>query len=242
MHAWDVRHDLGDFLALLLQSLQVVAENLERQRALGAREGFSDVVFDRLREVPDRPRASFFQLAVHGGDQFFLVLTKYRPPLVVWLQVNEIFGVAESSGVGSVIWPANLRYNCFHLRKRCEHITSAGCEPLTLGKTGAIREGATRPDGAFVQMRQELRANHPAEPQEQAYPERRQTKADGKYTMREAPAQAPAVVLGQVIHDRVAPLSNSAAEQQTGQDWCDQYREGQSAQQCEGNGQGHGPE
>src|SRR5208282_6228651 len=107
MHAWDVRHDLGDFFALLLQRLQVVAENLERQRTLGARESFSDVVFDRLREIPDRPRASFFQLAAHGRDQLFLVLTKYRPPLVMWFQVDEIFCVAESSGIRSVIGPAN---------------------------------------------------------------------------------------------------------------------------------------
>src|SRR5208283_547023 len=239
MHAWDARHDLSYFFALLLKRLQVIPENLEGERTLSAGEGFADVVFDRLRKVPDRSRASFFELAVHGGDQFFLVLTKYRPPLVVWLQVNEIFCVAESPGVGSVIGPANLRYHGFHFRERREDIAGAGCEPLALRKTRAVREGAARPDGAFVQMRQKLRTNHSAEPQEQAYAQRRQTGADRDYTMIDAPAHSPAVALGQISHDRVMPLPNSSAKQHTGQDGCDQDGKSQGAQQCESDGQGH---
>jgi len=48
MHACDARHNRGDFLALALESLQVVSEDLEGERTLGAGEGFADVVFDRL--------------------------------------------------------------------------------------------------------------------------------------------------------------------------------------------------
>src|ERR1039458_7268626 len=111
MHAWDVRHDLSDLFALLLESLQVIPKNLEGKRTLGASEGFADVVFNRLGKVPDRSRASFLQLAVHSCDQFLFVLTKYRPPLIVRLQINEILCVAESPGVGSLIRPAHAGWS-----------------------------------------------------------------------------------------------------------------------------------
>src|ERR1035438_1911323 len=97
MHAGDARHDGSDFFAFLLEGLQVVPENLERKRTLGTSKSFADVVFDRLRIVPDRPRAFGLQLAVHGGDQFVFVLMEYGPPLLVRLQVNKILCVAEST-------------------------------------------------------------------------------------------------------------------------------------------------
>ncbi len=71
MHSRDTRHESGDFFAFFLENLQVIPENLQCQRTLGARHCFSDVVFDRLRKVPDCPWI-FFQCAVHGGDQFLL--------------------------------------------------------------------------------------------------------------------------------------------------------------------------
>ena len=66
----------------------------------------------------------FSTRAVHGGDQFLFVLMKYRAPLVVRLQVDEILGVAESPGVGSVVGPADLRHDRFHLRERGENIAA----------------------------------------------------------------------------------------------------------------------
>src|ERR1022692_4748917 len=95
MHARDPRYDGNDFFALLLEKLQVIPENLERKPAFGASKGLADVVFDWLRKVPNCARVLFYR-AVHGGDQFLLVLMKYLAPLVVRLQVDEILGVAES--------------------------------------------------------------------------------------------------------------------------------------------------
>ena len=111
MHARNVRHDGGDFFALLLESLQVVPENLERQRTLGAGHRFSDVVFDGLGEVPDRARDIFPAARFMAAISSSLFLMKYRPPLVVRLQIDEILGVAESAGVGSVVGPAHFRYD-----------------------------------------------------------------------------------------------------------------------------------
>src|ERR1022692_4023197 len=164
MHARDPRYDGNDFFALLLKELQVIPENLERKPAFGASKGLADVVFDRLGEVPDRARILFYR-AIHGGDQFLFVFMKYRAPLVVRLQVDEILRVAESPSVGSVVGPADLRHNLAHFRERREHIALVGREVFSLRKTCAIRQSAARPDSTFVQMRQELRSNNTAKTQ-----------------------------------------------------------------------------
>ena len=165
MHARDGRHDRGDLFALLLESLQVVAEDLERQRALGAGHRLADVVFNRLREVPDRSWI-FLHREVHGGDQFLLVPVKDRAPLVVRLQVDEILGVAESAGVGSVVGPADLRHHVCDLRETTRrHSRSLVGELLAFRKAGAVCQRAARPDSAFIQVRQELRADDAAKAQ-----------------------------------------------------------------------------
>ena len=109
-------HDGDDFFALLLESPQVVAVDLERQLTFGAGDRLSDVVFDRLREVPGGAR-QLFHLAIHGGDQFVLVLVKDRPPLRLRLEIDEVFRVPESAGVGSVIGTSDLRDDLDHFRE-----------------------------------------------------------------------------------------------------------------------------
>src|ERR1035438_8413036 len=88
-------------------------------------------------------------------------------------------------------------------------------------------------------MGQKLRANHSAEPQEQAHSQRRQTNANRKYAMSDARAHPPAVVLGHISHHRVVPFFDSTAKQHTGQNWCDQDGKSQGAQKRESDGQGH---
>ena len=68
-------HDVHDLVALLLQGLEIVAVNLDREFALHAADGLFHVVRDRLREIPEHAR-ELLQLAVHGGNQFFLVFVK----------------------------------------------------------------------------------------------------------------------------------------------------------------------
>src|SRR5260370_272891 len=142
MDAFDTRHDAYNFFSLLLENLQVVPENLERQLTLRARKRLSDVVFDRLRVVPNRPGASFLNLAVHRGDEFLFALMKCWPPFIMRLQVNKKLGVAESPGVGAVIRPASLRYDCFHLWGGRKDIAGAGCKSLPFRETGAVGQGS----------------------------------------------------------------------------------------------------
>ncbi len=49
-------HDVRYLVALLLDGSQVIPEDLQGKLALGAGERFSDVVFNRLRKIPGRPR------------------------------------------------------------------------------------------------------------------------------------------------------------------------------------------
>src|ERR1035441_577438 len=141
------------------------AKNLQRQCTLGAGKGFPDVIFDGLREVPDRARILFHR-SFHGGDQFFFVLMEYRTPFVVRFQIDEILRVAESPGIGSVIRPADFGDDLCHFRKGCKNIALVGGELFAFRKTRAVRQRAPRPDRAFVQMRQKLRTDDSAEPQD----------------------------------------------------------------------------
>src|SRR5579862_1987914 len=161
MHAGHTRYGGSDFFALLLEEFQVIAEDLEGEGAFGAGECLADVVFDRLREVPDGPRIPFYG-AVHGGDEFLLAFVKYGAPLVMRLEVDEILRVAESPGIGSVVGPSDLGYNSLDLWKRREDISLVSGKSVAFREARAIRQSAPRPNGAFIQVREELRSNNAA--------------------------------------------------------------------------------
>ena len=81
--AVDVTHDVDDLIALFFEGLEVGAVELDGELALDAADGLLDVVGDGLREVPD-DAGSLLQLAVHGGDEFVLVLVEDGTPLSSW--------------------------------------------------------------------------------------------------------------------------------------------------------------
>ena len=112
-------HDADDLVALFLQRLQIVAEDLDGQLAFHAADGFFHVVGDGLREIPDHA-GNLLELAVHGRDQLFLVLVKHRPPFFLGLQIDEIFGVEEAGGIGAVVGPAHLAGALRNFGKRAQ--------------------------------------------------------------------------------------------------------------------------
>ena len=107
LDSFDLAHDVDDLSALSSRVLQVVAIDLRGQLAFHAADRLFHVVLDGLGEAPDHA-GNLLQLAVHGGDQFVLVLVKDGPPLFLGLQVDEVFGVEEARGVGSVVRPPDL--------------------------------------------------------------------------------------------------------------------------------------
>src|SRR5580698_11648204 len=108
----------------------------------------------------------FLYFAIHGGDQFLLIPMKNGPPLIFGLQVDEVFCVAESSRVGSIVRRPGLRDDLGDLGKRGKDIAVLLGEARAFRLAYAVRHRATRPNCAFVQMGQELRANESAESQE----------------------------------------------------------------------------
>ena len=151
-------HHVDDFVALLLERLQIGAVDLDRQFALDAADGFFHVVGDGLREIPEHA-GNLFQFAVHGRDQLLFVLLEHRPPLLLGLQIDEVFGIEEAGGIGAIVGTAHLRDHLRDLRKSCQNDARLVHQTRAFGRSGAGRQGAARPDGAFIEMRQELRAN-----------------------------------------------------------------------------------
>ena len=57
------------------------------------------------------------KLLVHGGDQGFLVLVEDGTPVLLALQIDEVFGVEEAGGVGAVVGAAGLADDLGDFRK-----------------------------------------------------------------------------------------------------------------------------
>src|SRR5580704_5577881 len=160
-HTLYLAHDIYDLIALLFQQLEIVAVELNSELAFNTRDGFFHVVFDRLREIPDHTR-DFFQFAIHGGNQFVLILVKDGPPLILRLQVHKIFGIEKTSGVGAVIRAAHLRDDLRYLRKFREYHTGLIYNARSFRGTRARSQGSARPYRSFVKMREKFRTDHTA--------------------------------------------------------------------------------
>src|SRR6202011_5560923 len=98
---------------------------------------FSDVVFNGLREVPSGSRQLGY-FAIHSSDQFLLVFPEYGPPLRFWLEIDEVFGVPESTGVGSVVGTADFRDHLSHFRERSEDQASLVHKARAFSKVCAL--------------------------------------------------------------------------------------------------------
>src|ERR1019366_6946307 len=236
-----VRHGAGDFVALIVQSLQILPEKLERQLTFCAGDGLTHVIFDGLGEIPEGAR-DLGELAVHRGDQLLFVPMEHRPPLLLRLEVHEILGVAESAGVGTVVGAPHFRHDFGDLGKGRENQSALVREAGALSEIGAVGQGAAGPDGAFVEVRQELRPDDPAERQVSRYAKRRDSGAERDPAMADRPAQVAAITGGQKGHHGVAPFANSFTEDHAGKYRRDEDGKHQRAQQGEGDRQGHGPE
>src|SRR5580704_353191 len=71
----NLAHDAHNLVSSGLQFPQVIAVELDRQLAFHAADCFLNVVRDGLREVPHHAR-HLFQFAIHGPDQFILILVE----------------------------------------------------------------------------------------------------------------------------------------------------------------------
>ena len=112
--------------ALASSSLQIGAEEFDRQFSLDAADGFFHVVGDGLRKIPVHA-GKLVQLGVHGGDQFVFGL-ELRAPLGAGQQVDEEFRVVEAAGVAAIVGTSNLADHLLDFGKAGQH-AAAHCLP-----------------------------------------------------------------------------------------------------------------
>ena len=107
LDALDLTHDGDDLVSLGFQCAQVVAVDFNGELAFDTADGLFDVVGDGLREVP-ADAWNLAEFGVHGGDQLFLVFSEDGTPLVLGLEIDEVFGVEEAGGICAVVGPPGL--------------------------------------------------------------------------------------------------------------------------------------
>jgi len=61
------------------------------------------------------------ELVPKSGNQAFLVLLKYGPPLFLGPQVDEVLGVEKAGVVRAIVRPAGLTHHVGHFRELREH-------------------------------------------------------------------------------------------------------------------------
>ena len=155
---------------------------------------------------------------------------KDGPPLVLGLQVDEILRIAESSRVGSIVGRPGLGDDLCDLGEGGEDIAGLLGETRSFRLAYAVGHRSTRPDGAFVQMGQKLRANDPTEIQVKSDGERRHANADDNHPIIDSPAQAGPVASGEKNQDRIVPLLDAIAKEDRAKHRCDQNRERHGAE------------
>ena len=127
-NSFDLAHNGDNLIGLLLENVQVIAVDFCGQFALYPTDRLFHVVFYWLRKNPD-DTGNFVQFATHGGDQFVLVLTKDRPPLLLRLEVNKVFGIEKTRRIRSVIRAPDLAGALEHLGKGTKHGARLVCHP-----------------------------------------------------------------------------------------------------------------
>src|SRR5579862_3290308 len=86
-----------------------------------------------------------------------------RAPIFFALEVDEVFGVEEAGGVGSIVGTAGLTDDLGYLRERGHDDAGLVGEFDARGGAFAGRQCSANPDGAFIEVGQELRTDRTAD-------------------------------------------------------------------------------
>jgi hypothetical protein len=156
LHAGHGCDFIFDGLRQAFQLRKVAAENLDRILAFNTGQCLLDVVLDVLGEVEVYTDELAVELLVHLTDE--LVFREPARPLVEGLQNHEIFGDEGAVGIGRVLAAPLFRDDGAHRRVAQQDLTHArdGFDPR--GQRDGGGEQRTHPHVAFLEFRQELRA------------------------------------------------------------------------------------
>ena len=166
-------------LGFLLESLQVASEKFDRQLALYSADGFLHVVGNGLGKIPVHPRKLAERL-VHGRDQVIFGL-ELAAPLGARQKIHEKFGVVEAAGVAAIVRASHLADDLGDLGKIGQHPAGFLRQIDSRRRPGARGQGAAHPNGAFIEMGQELGADDAAKRQEQHQGGGQRARAQGEF-------------------------------------------------------------
>src|SRR5580698_713294 len=189
----------------MFEGLKIITINFYCQFSLNTANGLLDIVGDRLRKVPD-DTGNFREFTVHGGGQFIFVLMEDWPPLILGLEVNEVFGVEEAGRIGPIVGTANLTGDLGDLRERSEDHTCPVHNIDAVGWSLAGSERTAHPDSAFVEVRQELRTQNPTEYEIGGECKNTTCATYDHQAMTDSPIGCDAIVIGEPDENRVVPL------------------------------------
>ena len=194
-----------------------------------------------LGVVPD-DAGKLLQLFIHGGDQRFLVLVEERTPLALGLQIDKVFGVEKTGGVGAVVGPSGLADDLRDLGKGGHHQARLVGEVDARGGAFAGGQCSTHPDGTLVEMGQKLRSDGAAEGQENGNSEQNAAGSQRDVAVQDGRADRGAIVSGEPFHEWILPLFCAFLKGHSAHDRRHQHGKKQRADQREGDGPGHGLE
>ena len=159
-HVADAAHplqDLLDGLALLLQRIQIGAEDLDGQRALQAGFRLVHRIFRRLGVV-ENDSGKGLELLVDGLDQPGLGAIG-AGPLRVGLETDVEFDVEETGRIGAVVGPAEFRGDRGDFGKGAQYLPHLGRDLRRFVERNGVGHGGAHPQRAFIQLRHELGAD-----------------------------------------------------------------------------------
>src|SRR4029077_12776765 len=130
---------------------------------------------------------------------------KDRAPLFFRQEIDKIFRVEKSGGVGAVVWTAHLRDDLRHLGKRSQYLSALFGDTSAFRGSGARRQGTAHPDRAFIQVRQKFRTDHAAERQEKRERKNCQRCDKNGQAMPYGPGHPISIARRKIYHQRVLP-------------------------------------
>ncbi len=117
------------------------------------------------------------------------------PPFGAGQQIDEEFRVVETAGIAAIIRTSDLADDLRHFGKAGEHERACVGERNARRRAGAGGQSSADPDRAFIEVREELRADDSAEAQEQHERQRGNTHAESEFQMVESTSQAARVAI-----------------------------------------------
>ena len=240
-HIADSAHafqDLLDGFALLLQRIQIGAEDLDGQGALQARFRLIHRVFRRLGVI-EGDAGKCLELLVDGLDQAGLGAIG-AGPLRVGLQIDVELDIEKAGGVRAVVGPGQFGGDRGDFGEGAQDVAHLGRDFCRLVEGDGVRHGRAHPQRAFIQLRHELGADARDEQQRKRQQKRRGER--GPPGAREAEIEALGVGRFDGFESGIAPLAHALAHEPRAQHRQQGQRDDQGADQRENHGVRHGLE